>query len=118
MSGIYISYENIHFRNLTREEVVNFAEDHYKGSRVVIAAAGGVDHAQINSLAAKYFGDLNNEYNRKIPVSGGVRFTGSEFIYRDDSMPYMWGIVAVEGVGNGHKDALALKVKSHFYKSL
>jgi processing peptidase subunit beta len=101
---------------LTREEVVNFAEDHYKGCRIVIAAAGGVDHAQINSFAAKNFGDLNNEYKRKIPVPRGVRFTGSEFIYRDDSMPYMWGIVAVEGVGYAHSDALALKVRFSYIR--
>jgi processing peptidase subunit beta len=95
---------------LTRDDVVNFADDHYKGSRVVIAAAGGVDHAQINSFASKYFGDLNNEYKRRIPLPRGTRFTGSEFLYRDDSMPLMWAVMSVEGVGAGHPDALALKV--------
>lgn len=85
-------------------------DDHYKGSRVVIAAAGGVDHSQVNAFATKYFGDLSNEYKRRIPSPRGVRFTGSEFVYRDDSMPLLWGAVAVEGVDQGHPDALALKV--------
>jgi len=100
--------------SLTREDVADFADDHYKGSRMVIAAAGGVDHLQIDSLASKYFGDLSNEYKRKMPHPRGVRFTGSEFVYRDDTMPYMWAAVAVEGVSAGHPDALALKLASQF----
>jgi len=101
-------------KSLTREDVVNFADDHYKGSRIVIAAAGGVEHSQINSFATKYFGDLDNSYKQKIPPPRGVRFTGSEFVYRDDSMPYLYGAIAVEGVGAGHPDALALKLATQF----
>lgn len=106
------------FRSLTRDDVANFLDDHYKGSRVVIASAGGVDHSQVNSFASKYFGDLSNEYKQKIPLPRGTRFTGSEFVYRDDSMPYLWGAVAVEGVGAAHPDALALKVLSVLFEAL
>ncbi|KAI6185030.1 Cytochrome b-c1 complex subunit 1, mitochondrial [Aphelenchoides bicaudatus] len=101
-------------KSLTRDDVANFLDDHYKGSRVVIASAGGVDHSQVNSFASKYFGDLGNEYKQKIPLPRGTRFTGSEFVYRDDSMPYLWGAVAVEGVGAAHPDALALKLASQY----
>ena len=39
-----------------------------------------------------------------------VRFTGSEFLYRDDSYPFMYGALAVEGVPRGHIDYLPLEV--------
>jgi len=101
-------------KSLTREDVINFADDHFKGSRVVIAAAGGIDHAQINSFAAKHFGDLDNTYKRAYPQPRGVRFTGSEFVYRDDSMPSMHAAIAVEGVSLAHPDALALKLAAQY----
>jgi len=99
---------------LTREDVVNFADDHFKGSRVVIAAAGGVDHAKINAFAEKSFGHLDNKYKRHVPPAHGVRFTGSEFVYRNDYIPYMYSAVAVEGVPIGHPDALPLKLAVHY----
>uniref|UniRef100_A0A915NFR3 Uncharacterized protein n=1 Tax=Meloidogyne javanica TaxID=6303 RepID=A0A915NFR3_MELJA len=44
-----------------------------------------------------------------------VRFTGSEFLYRDDSYPYMFGALAVEGVSRGHMDYLPLEVAKTFF---
>ncbi|KAI6224052.1 Cytochrome b-c1 complex subunit 1, mitochondrial [Aphelenchoides besseyi] len=96
--------------NLTREDVINFADDHFKGHRVAIAAAGGVSHNQIHSFAEKNFGDLNNEYKRHVPPPEGVRFTGSEYHYRDDTLPVLYCSIAVEGVGIKSHDALPLKL--------
>lgn len=35
-----------------------------------------------------------------------------QFLYRNDEMPFMYGALAVEGVGFNHPDAIPLKVAS------
>lgn len=81
---------------------------------MVLAGAGNVNHAELEKLGMKYFGDLSNDYKRKIPEkTSGVRFTGSEFLYRDDSYPHCYGAIAVEGVPRSHIDAIALQVGTH-----
>uniref|UniRef100_A0AC35TY18 Mitochondrial processing peptidase beta subunit n=1 Tax=Rhabditophanes sp. KR3021 TaxID=114890 RepID=A0AC35TY18_9BILA len=97
---------------LTRKDILNFLDDHYKPARMVISAVGGASTDKILGLSEKHFGDLTNDYKREIPTIAGTRFTGSEFIYRDDAYPYMYGAFAVEGVGAGHKDALPLAIAS------
>uniref|UniRef100_A0A1I7ZDC1 Mitochondrial-processing peptidase subunit beta n=1 Tax=Steinernema glaseri TaxID=37863 RepID=A0A1I7ZDC1_9BILA len=99
-------------KEITRRDITEFAEDHYKPVRMVISGAGGVSHEQLTQLAEKYFGDLPNEYERKVPTVGGIRFTGSEYRYRNDNIPHMYGALAVEGVGLGHPDSLPLQVAS------
>uniref|UniRef100_A0A7E4UQZ6 Mitochondrial processing peptidase beta subunit n=1 Tax=Panagrellus redivivus TaxID=6233 RepID=A0A7E4UQZ6_PANRE len=99
-------------KELTAQDLQQYAEDHYKPVRMVLAGAGGVSHEQLAGLGEKYFGDLSNSYDRKISQNGNVRFTGSEFRYRDDTLPFFYGAVAVEGVTQSHPDALALQVAS------
>jgi len=101
-------------KSITREQISNFADDHYKPVRMVLTGVGGVDHAKLEGLAQKYFGDLDNQYKRQTATQGSVRFTGSEFLYRDDNIPYAYGAVAVEGVPRGHLDELALKIGSMY----
>lgn len=48
------SDENI--RKLTRDDLVAYVTKYYKGPRMVLAAAGGVDHSNMVELANKYFG--------------------------------------------------------------
>ncbi|CAD5214000.1 unnamed protein product [Bursaphelenchus xylophilus] len=97
-------------QNLTRQDVIDFADDHYKADRVVVAAVGGVPHGQLEAFAKANFGDLDNQYKRAVPAPLGTRFTGSEFQYRDDSYPGLYVALAVEGVPNGHPDALPLQL--------
>lgn len=77
---------------------------------MVLTGVGGIEHQQLSDLAEKYFGDLKNEYKQKIPIKSGVRFTGSEFLYRDDTYPLMYGAIAVEGVPVGDIDEIPLLV--------
>jgi len=81
-----------------------------------VTGVGGVEHSQLERLAEKHFGHLDNKYKRKVPsdhqTRGGVRFTGSEFLYRDDYYPYMFGAVAVEGVPRHHIDAIPMQIAS------
>jgi processing peptidase subunit beta len=95
---------------MTRDDIFEFAEDQLKPVRMVFTGCGGIEHSRIGELAEKHFGTLNNTYKRKIPIAGSVRFTGSEFRYRNDNIPIMHGAIAVEGVPLSHPDALALKV--------
>ncbi|CAD5209178.1 unnamed protein product [Bursaphelenchus okinawaensis] len=101
-------------QNLSRQDVIDFADDHYKADRVVVAAVGGVAHGQLDAFAKANFGDLSNEYKRAVPAPMGTRFTGSEFQYRDDDYPNLYAAIAVEGVANGHPDALALQLAAQF----
>jgi predicted Zn-dependent peptidase len=98
--------------NITRQDLLNYVEDHYKPVRMVLAGVGGVSHDQLASLGDKYFGDISNNYERKISQNENVRFTGSEFRYRDDTYPFVYGAFAVEGVANSNPDALPLQLAS------
>lgn len=61
-------------------------------------------------MAEKYFGDMNNHYPRQVPSVDNCRFTGSEFRYRDDNMPFTYAAIAVEGVGWDHPDNIPLMI--------
>jgi len=85
-------------------------DDCYKPVRMVLTGVGNIDHTNLEKMADKYFGDLDNSYKRKMPQKSSVRFTGSEFHFRNDYIPYMYGAVAVEGVSCDHIDYWALQV--------
>ncbi|EJD75999.1 bc1 complex core subunit 1, variant [Loa loa] len=99
-------------RNLTRNDLLKYVDAQYRPSRMVLSAVGNIEHSQIANLAERYFGNLSTGQSGNAPDSKGVRFTGSEFLYRNDDMPFMYGALAVEGVGFSHPDAIALKVAS------
>ncbi|KHN87756.1 Cytochrome b-c1 complex subunit 1, mitochondrial [Toxocara canis] len=101
-------------KSVNRKMLHDFVEDSYKPVRMVLTAVGGVDHGQLMSLSEKYFGDMSNDYARKIPGATGTRFTGSEFRYRDDNVPFMYGAIAVEGISRVHHDFLPLQVANTF----
>jgi len=100
---------------LTKKDVEDFVDDHYKAARMVLTGVGGVDHDQLTGLAKKHFGDVGNKYARAMPNprdTQGVRFTGSELMYRDDYYPYLFAALAVEGVSRSHSDYLPLQIAS------
>lgn len=47
---------------MTREDMMNYIATHYTAPRMVISAAGAVDHAELVAAAEKAFG--------KLPASG------------------------------------------------
>ncbi|PAV83986.1 hypothetical protein WR25_21861 [Diploscapter pachys] len=100
-------------KKISAQQLKEWVEDNYKATRMVMTGVGG-NVSQVSRLAEKYFGDLDNVYPRKVPDPDGIRFTGSEFLYRNDYIPNMHACIAVEGVGYGHHDALALQVASQF----
>ncbi|XP_052062403.1 mitochondrial-processing peptidase subunit beta-like [Mytilus californianus] len=100
--------ENI--MTINRNDLLEYIGNHYKGPRIVLAGAGGVDHDELVKHAQQYFGNLGAGYEGKIPTLETCRFTGSEVRVRDDTMPLAHIAIAVEGCGWTNPDNIALMV--------
>ncbi|VDL43877.1 unnamed protein product [Hymenolepis diminuta] len=99
-------------RSLQPKDLRNFIQTNYKAPRMVLTAAGGVDHAELRDLGEKYFGDISCSMDGNTPVLEPCRFTGSEIRDRDDAMPLAHVALALEGPGWTDPDTLALMVGS------
>nr|KAG5694257.1 hypothetical protein BaRGS_021572 [Batillaria attramentaria] len=97
-------------QSINRNDLLEYIGTHYKGPRIVLAAAGGVNHDELVQLAGKHFGGMSAGYEGEIPVLPTCRFTGSEIRVRDDSMPLAHVAIAVEGCGWQDPDNIALMV--------
>ena len=100
--------ENI--KTIGRKDLVEYIENHYKGPRMVMAGAGGVDHAELCKLTEQHFGKITKEYPREVPLDLPCRYTGSDVRMRDDSMPFAHVAIAVEGAGWTNPDNIPLMV--------
>ncbi|XP_038143139.1 mitochondrial-processing peptidase subunit beta [Cyprinodon tularosa] len=100
--------ENI--KTINRGDLVEYITTHYKGPRIVLAAAGGVCHQELISLAKYHFGKLPSRDQGGAPALPPCHFTGSEIRVRDDKMPLAHIAIAVEAVGWSHPDTLPLMV--------
>ncbi|XP_072539215.1 cytochrome b-c1 complex subunit 1, mitochondrial [Salminus brasiliensis] len=96
-------------KTLTRQDLVDFINRHYKAPRMVLAAAGGVNHEELVGLAKQHFSGVSFEYqDDAVPVLPPCRFTGSEIRFRDDNMPLAHIAIAVEGAGAANPDIVPL----------
>lgn len=43
---------------MTRDHLIGYVKKYYKGPRMVLTAAGGVDHDYLVELGKKYFGNI------------------------------------------------------------
>uniref|UniRef100_A0A672SJV5 Cytochrome b-c1 complex subunit 1, mitochondrial-like n=1 Tax=Sinocyclocheilus grahami TaxID=75366 RepID=A0A672SJV5_SINGR len=92
-------------RTLTRNDLVEYINSHYKAPRMVLATAGGVNHDELVGLAKQHFSGVSFEYEGDaVPVLSPCRFTGSEIRMRDDAMPLAHIAIAVEGAGVASPD--------------
>merc|ERR1712142_1151732 len=55
-------------KSISRDDLTNYIKDHYKGPRMVLAGAGGVDHGKLCSLAEKYFAKIGTDCPHEIPI--------------------------------------------------
>merc|ERR1712122_141048 len=94
----------------TRDDLVTYIQTHYKGPRMVLAGAGGVNHEDLCDLATKHFGKITDKYDAEVPVDLNCRYTGADVRVRDDSMPLAHIAVAVEGCGWTNPDNIPLMV--------
>uniref|UniRef100_A0AAX7VPC7 Ubiquinol-cytochrome c reductase core protein 1 n=1 Tax=Astatotilapia calliptera TaxID=8154 RepID=A0AAX7VPC7_ASTCA len=97
--------------NLTRQDLVDYINSHYKAPRMVLAAAGGVSHDELVGLAKSHFSGVSFEYEGDaVPVLSPCRFTGSEVRMRDDAFPLAHIAIAVEGASAASPDIVPLMV--------
>ncbi|XP_019736112.1 cytochrome b-c1 complex subunit 1, mitochondrial [Hippocampus comes] len=98
-------------RNISRQDLVEYIDSHYKAPRMVLAAAGGVSHQELLALARSHFSGVSFEYEGDaVPVLPPCRFTGSEIRMRDDALPLAHVAIAVEGPGAASPDTVPLMV--------
>ncbi|KAG1662364.1 Mitochondrial-processing peptidase subunit beta [Nymphon striatum] len=98
-------------QTINRTDLVEYINSHYKGPRIVLAGAGGVNHQELTKYAEKYFGKIPTSYDGvKIPELKPCRYTGSEVRVRDDDMPLAHIAVAVEGCAWTDPDTIPLMV--------
>ncbi|MBO9408491.1 insulinase family protein [Shimia sp. R9_1] len=74
--GRTILGEGDHVRRFGREDLAGFVAEHYRPERMILAAAGGVDHEEIVRLAEEMFGHL--ERGPAIEVVP-AQFAGGEY---------------------------------------
>lgn len=97
-------------KSITRQDLKDYIDSHYHTPRIVLAAAGGVNHNELVNLASKELGKLKNTFDGKAPILQPCRFTGSEVRVRDDSLPLAHIAIAVEGCGWADQDNVPLMV--------
>lgn len=87
-------------KQIDRDTLLNFMQDHYRAPRMVLAATGNVDHNQIVSIAEKCFASLNSD----TPVSlEPALYKGGDFRHEHD-LEQVHMIIGFEGVPIDHKD--------------
>jgi len=100
--------ENI--RTLQQEDLRQYIDTHYTAPRIVLAAAGDVDHTQLVDLAEQNFSKLKS--TTKEGSYHPCPFTGSEYRRQEDNMPYAHVAMCVEGVGWTNPDYFTLMLAS------
>lgn len=97
-------------KSITRQDLRDYIDLHYSTPRIVLSAAGGVQHNDLVKLAEKELGKLKNSFDGKATSLEACRFTGSEVRVRDDSLPLAHIAIAVEGCGWTDQDNVPLMV--------
>ncbi|EDO39505.1 predicted protein [Nematostella vectensis] len=96
-------------KSITQQDLKDYINKHYSAPRMVLAAAGGVNHDDLVKLAENHFSGLRSTYEEQDKVEP-CRFSGSEIRVRDDDMPLAHVAMSVEGCGWTHPDYFALMV--------
>jgi len=102
--------ENI--KSITAKDLRDYINTHYKAPRMVLAAAGGVNHDELVKLAEQHFGGLKSDSNTEVQSLQPCRFTGSEIRIRDDDIRLAHIAMCVEGTSWSDADTIPLMVAS------
>merc|ERR1711990_526234 len=97
-------------KSITRDDLVHYISTHYKGPRMVMAGAGGINHEELCDLTTKHFGKIGHTYDAEIPLDLNCRYTGSDVRVRDDGMPFAHVAIAIEGCGWTNPDNIPLMI--------
>ncbi|KAJ8738058.1 hypothetical protein PYW08_000653 [Mythimna loreyi] len=91
-----------------------FMCENYTPYRMCIASAGSMDHNAMVRAAKATFGCLESmPRGRGAPDLGPTRFTGSQVLYRDDSMPFCHAAITFEAAGYSSADYYKMLVLQH-----
>lgn len=102
--------ENIN--SISRNDLIDYVKINYVAEKMVVAAAGAVDHKALVDLAEKHLASVPKQAAQTIslPVDKPY-FCGSELIHRNDEMgPVAHIAVGFEGVSWKSPDAVAFMV--------
>lgn len=104
-------------KSLTKDDVQNFVEGNFKGSRIVLAAAGDIEHRELVDVAKANLSKVENTYDNSTPVLPKCRYTSSDIRIRDDAIPLAYFAIAFEGAGLTSNDHLVLELARHYLGS-
>ncbi len=91
----------------TREDLISYTRKHYQPNRMVLAAAGCVDHAQTHEIAASFFAQQKNtSVQQKLPTA---RYMGGEKTLEKD-LEQVQLALGFPGLASGDPDYYALQV--------
>ncbi|XP_035774372.1 mitochondrial-processing peptidase subunit beta-like [Anopheles albimanus] len=96
--------------SISKDDLRLYMEAHYRAPRIVLAAAGGIQHDELVQVAEQHFRGLNSAVGGDFSLPSPCRFTGSEVRIRDDSLPFAHVAIAVEGCGWTYPDSITLLV--------
>ncbi|KAM8930907.1 cytochrome b-c1 complex subunit 1, mitochondrial [Pelodytes ibericus] len=109
--GLPVVGPTSNIKTLKRADLVEYVNSHFKAPRMVLAAAGGINHKELCDLAQRHFAGLSYTYeNDAVPVLAPCRFTGSEVRARDDGLPLAHVALAVHGPGWNSADNIPLLI--------
>lgn len=99
-------------RSLTRDDLAAYIKTNYVAPRMVVAAAGAVDHGALVEMAKKAFAGLptGGAATADLVKAAPAHFTGSEVRVRDPDMDKVHFAVAFKGASWADADAVPLMV--------
>lgn len=104
--------ENI--KSLRSADLKAYIAEHYKPHRMVLAAAGDVEHDRIVSLAEQHFGKMEKDpdlvSSHDLVAQNPAYLVGSDVRIRNDDMPHAHFAIAFESCGWAHPDAVSFMV--------
>jgi len=104
-------------RSISRKDLVQYISTHYRGPRMVLAAAGGVNHDELTKLADQYFGKLSHEVDKEASNLMKCKYSKGEYRLLEPDMPLAHVAVAVEGAGWSNPDNIPLMVANTMISS-
>lgn len=101
-------------RSLTPENLKDYVSTHYKPHRMVLAAAGEIEHEDMVALAKKQFGSIPADSDAptaaELAAKDPAWLVGSDVRIRNDDMDAAHVAIAWESCGWAHPDAVAFVV--------
>lgn len=98
-------------RSINKGHLQSYIKSNYIGPRMVLSAAGAVDHEALVKAAEKAFSGIPGKSGLSLMMGEEkARFTGAEVRMRDDTMDTAHVVVAVEGASWTSPDYLPLLV--------